>query len=175
MRLLGAQLPGAGHERADVLGQAAAAEPDSGVEELAADPVVVADGVGELDHVGAGCLAHLGHGVDERDLGGQEGVRRHLDQLGGGEVGHQAGCARGERAGIHLVQQRDVGLRGRAVHSVDEPVGRDGVLDREALTQELRIPGEPDLPALGGTLLEVIPQLGGRGPPEPWTCRPPGR
>ena len=33
-------------------------------------------------------LAHLGHRVDERDLGGQERVGRDLDQLGGGEVGH---------------------------------------------------------------------------------------
>ncbi len=48
---------------------------------------VVADRPGQLGHVGAGRLAHLGHRVDERDLGGQERVGGHLDQLGGGEVG----------------------------------------------------------------------------------------
>ena len=52
--LVGAELAGAGAEGADVLGQAAAAEPDAGVEELAADAVVVADGVGEDGDVGAG-------------------------------------------------------------------------------------------------------------------------
>ena len=86
-RLVDAELAGARHERADVLGQAAAAEAEAGVEELAADAVVVADGVGELLDVGAGRLAHLRHRVDEGDLGGQEGVGRDLDQLGGGEVG----------------------------------------------------------------------------------------
>ena len=48
-RLVGAQLAGAGHEGADVLRQAAAAEAEAGVEELAADPVVVADRVGQAD------------------------------------------------------------------------------------------------------------------------------
>ena len=42
-RLVGAQLAGPGHERADVLGQAAAAEAQPGTEELRADPLVVAD------------------------------------------------------------------------------------------------------------------------------------
>ena len=86
-RVLDAELAGAVHERADVLGQAAAAEADAGVEELAADARVVADRVGEVDHVRAGGLAHLGHGVDERDLGGQERVGGDLHQLGGRVVG----------------------------------------------------------------------------------------
>ena len=39
--------------------------------------------------VGPGGLADLGDRVDERDLGGQERVGGDLDQLGGGQVGHQ--------------------------------------------------------------------------------------
>ena len=46
--LVDAELAGARHERPDVLGQAAAAEAQAGVEELAADPGVVADRVGQL-------------------------------------------------------------------------------------------------------------------------------
>jgi hypothetical protein len=46
-RLVGTQLTGPCHERADVLGQAAPAESEACVEELAADAVVIADGVGE--------------------------------------------------------------------------------------------------------------------------------
>ena len=80
--LVDPELAGARHEGADVLGQAAAAETEARVEESAADPFVVRQGRGEHRDVGAGRLAHLGHGVDERDLGCQEGVRGHLDELG---------------------------------------------------------------------------------------------
>ena len=54
-RLVDAELAGPGHERADVLGQAAAAEAEPGVQEPAADPGVVATSASdELRHVGAG-------------------------------------------------------------------------------------------------------------------------
>ena len=46
-RVVGAQLAGAGHERADVLGQAAAAEAQARVEESPADARVVAQRVGQ--------------------------------------------------------------------------------------------------------------------------------
>ena len=66
--LLGGREP----EGADVLRQAAAAEAEPRREELAADPLVQADRVGQSDHVRAGRLAHLGHHVDEGDLGREE-------------------------------------------------------------------------------------------------------
>ena len=47
-RLVGTQLTGPGHERADVLGQAASAEAQAGVEELAADAVVVRSAVASI-------------------------------------------------------------------------------------------------------------------------------
>jgi hypothetical protein len=78
-RLVRAKLAGPGHERPDVLGQATAAEPDAGIEKLATNPVVMADGVGKEHDIGPSRVADLGHGVDERDLGGQEGVGRHLE------------------------------------------------------------------------------------------------
>ena len=69
------------------LGRQPPPKPSPALQEPAADPVVVAERLGQLRDVGAGRLAHLGHRVDERDLGGQEGVRGDLDQLGGREVG----------------------------------------------------------------------------------------
>jgi hypothetical protein len=141
-RLVGAELAGAGHEGADVLGQAAAAEPEAGVEESAADAGVVTDGIRQLGHVGSRRLAHLGHRVDERDLRREERVRRRLHQLGGLEVGRHDGGAIGDRGGVDLVERRAHRLgRGRVVgQAVDQPVGMQGVFDREAFTQELGVP-----------------------------------
>ncbi len=114
--------------------------------------------VGQLRDVGAGGLAQLGHRVDERDLGGEEGVGRRLDQLGGGEVGDQEGRALGDRTGVDLAQQLLGALRRGAD---DEPVGAQGVLDREALAEELRVPGELDALAGGSELDDALLQPGG--------------
>ena len=56
-RLVRTQLAGTRHEGADILGQAATAEAEARAEEFAADAFVVADSIGELDHVGTGNLA----------------------------------------------------------------------------------------------------------------------
>ena len=82
------ELVGPGAEGPHVLGQAPPAVAEACVEEPPADAGVVPDRVGQGGDVGAGLVADVGDGVDERDLGGQEGVRGRLDQLGGGEVGH---------------------------------------------------------------------------------------
>ena len=82
---------------ADVLRQAAAAEPEAGVEEAAADARIAPDGIGELRDVGAGDLGDLGHRVDERDLRGEEGVGGDLHEFGRREVGDDERAARGER------------------------------------------------------------------------------
>src|SRR5699024_3316837 len=91
-RLGHAVLLGARAEGADVLGQAASAEADAGAEELRADAVVHADRAGHVGDVRTGDLAHLGDGVDEGDLRGQEGVGGDLHQLRGLVAHHQAGC-----------------------------------------------------------------------------------
>ena len=64
-RRLRAALTGARGERADVLGQAAAAEPDPGVQAPAPDPPVVAEDVRQRDHVRPRSVADLRHRVDE--------------------------------------------------------------------------------------------------------------
>ena len=162
---------GANGQRPDVLRQAAAAETESGVEELPTDPLVVAEGIGQQHHVAAGGLAHLRHRVDEADLGGQERVRRGLDQLRGGEVAADDGRRLGQRDGVHLLED----LQGAgALHPEHEPVRAKGVLDGEALAQELGVPGDLDRrhrPAPGPAAA-----AGAEGPCRPArsTCRPPG-
>ena len=73
-----------------------AAEAEAGVEEATADSRVVAKRVGQQSDVGVDGLAHLGDRVDERDLGGEKGVRGHLDQFGRLKVGDQKRHALGE-------------------------------------------------------------------------------
>ena len=128
----------------------------------------------QLHHVGAGRLADLGHRVDERDLGGQERVGGRLHQLGGGEVGHQ---------------QRDAGVESAAgrpraaspptsasCDTDDEPVRAQRVLDRVALAEELRVPGQPHRRRPPGTVRAQPRGEPGRGPDRArWTCRRPGR
>ena len=128
---------GAGLQSPDVLGKAASAESDAGSEEAPADARVGQDG-----DVGPGRVAQVGHGVDEADLGGQEGVRRGLDQLGGGVVGDDAGNALlqqglvdGVESGLGLL-----GVAGVGGHPVDDAVGVEGVGHGEALAQELGVP-----------------------------------
>jgi hypothetical protein len=65
----------------------------------------VAEGLRQQVHVGMGCLAHLSHRIDKRDLGGEECVRRHLDQLGRNQIGDQERHADRDLLGVHLAQQ----------------------------------------------------------------------
>ena len=127
------------------------------------------------DDVRAGGLADLGHGVDERDLGGQERVGGDLDQLGGREVGDQARRAGGQRCGVHLVQQGGVGLGGRPGDAVHEPVRGQGVLDGEALAQELGVPGQARPACRRARPAAAARAAGRRCRPAPWTCPRPAR
>ena len=63
-----------------VLGEAGAAVPNAGIDELVADAAVRTDAVTHVAHVGAHTLADGGDLVDEGDLGGQHAV--------GGVFGH---------------------------------------------------------------------------------------
>lgn len=134
-----AELARAVHEGADVLREAPAAEAEPCVEEAAPDPVVEADRVGEGGDVGIRCGAQLGDRVDERDLGGEERVRAHLDQHRRLEAHREQRRPLGDRPRVHLAHRSFRGLR-RAPD--DDAVGVKGVLDGLALAQDLRIPDE---------------------------------
>ena len=142
-RLAATELLGAGGEGPDVLGQAAAAEPDTGVEEAAPDARVVPDRVGQLGDVGAGRLGDLRHGIDERDLGGQEGVGRDLHQLCRGVVGHDEGRVGGQHRLVDLPEHCGRTLAGLTrSNPVDDAIGGQSVGDREAFAQKLGVPRE---------------------------------
>ena len=164
--LVDAQLPGPGHERPDVLGEAAAAEPDAGLEELLPDPVVVADGLGQPGHVPAGRVTQLGHRVDERDLRGEERVGGHLHQLGRRVVRHHQRGALAQRDGVALVEDllRD-GAAGEVVRQpVDQAVRVEGVGHRVALAEKLGVPRQEQVLARGRQrLLDLLRGADGDG------------
>ena len=81
-----AGVPGELLERGDVLREAAAAEAEAGFEEVRPEPLVEADPVGHVDDVRADQLADARDLVDEADPRREEGVRRELDHLRGGDV-----------------------------------------------------------------------------------------
>ena len=150
------EFTGAGHESPDVLGQAAAAEADPGAQELLADPVVVADRLGQLGDVATGGVTQLGHGVDEADLGGQEAVGGHLDQLRRRMVGEQPRDPGGQQLGVALVQEfaSDFGAVLVVRQTVDDAVRVHGVGHRETLAQELRVPHHDQVVA--GLVAEIL-------------------
>ena len=120
-------------ERLDVFGKARAAVADAGLQEVRPDAVIETHAVGHGAHVGAHHLAHVGDLVDERDLGGQEGVGGVLDHLRRGHVGaynHSVDTA------VELLDRVAVLYRGRAD---DDAVGLQEVLNSGALAQELGI------------------------------------
>ena len=125
-----------GDQSGGVLGEAGAAETGAGMQELRSDPAVEPHAARDLLHVGADLLAELRHLVDEGDLGGQEGVRRILDQLRGSPAGEhhrgfidvQGSIKLGHEAARTLV----LGADHHAVRTLE-------VLDRGALAQEFRV------------------------------------
>ena len=127
-------------ERAQVFGQTGAAEAQTRVEEMAADPGVEADAPGHGRHVDAEFLAQVGHHVDERDLGSEKAVGRLLDQFGGRDA---RGDDRAVEVGLVEVEQQ----RSRAVGigADDDPVRLQEVADRRALAEEFRIAGDIEL------------------------------
>jgi len=133
-------------ERADVLGQATAAESQSRLEEPVPDAVVKPERFGEHRHVGAGRLAHLGHRVDVRDLGGQERVRGDLHQLGRGEIRDQN---RHSLIDHRAEDPAQFGLGVLALDPEDQAIRVQGVFDGEPLAQELGVPRELDVPRPG--------------------------
>ena len=165
------ELVGRHRQRRDVLGQAAAAEAEPGVEELPADPPVVAQGVGQQGDVAAGRLAHLGHGVDEADLGGQERVGRDLDQLGGGDVAADHRHPVADRDGVDLLQHGQT----RAPSGCRRPAGPAAVCPPprtpRAGTPGSTRPRRRPRPAPG---LAAAAREPSRCPPGRWTCPRPG-
>ena len=98
---------------------------------MTADARVEAHALRDLEHVGAGLLADVGDLVDERDLGGQEGVGRELDHLGARDVG-------ADERGVERLVQLDDGVAGPvAVVADDHAIWLEEILQRRAFLEEL--------------------------------------
>ncbi len=103
----------------------------------------MAEGVGQARDICAGRLRDLCHGVDERDLRREKGVRGDLHEFSGREVDDESRRLSGQGARVDLVEERDRTLAVRPTrNTIDETVRRDGVLDREPLPKELGVPGQ---------------------------------
>jgi hypothetical protein len=136
-----------------VLGKARAAKPRPGVQKLAADAAVEPNAAGHVLDVGAHPFAQIGDLVDKGDLGGEKGVGRVFDQLGGGDVGkHDRRLDQIERP-VELVQYRPRPLALGADH---HPIGAHEIGDRRALAQKFRVGGDLN-PAVGP---EAVQDLG---------------
>mmetsp|Transcript_5034 Transcript_5034/g.14298 ORF Transcript_5034/g.14298 Transcript_5034/m.14298 type:complete len:451 (+) Transcript_5034:158-1510(+) len=145
----------------DVLLEARAAEPDGGLEEAPADPVVLADGAADLGHVGPGGLAQGRDGVDGRNALGEEGVGHELGQLGRPKVGGEdvvpldpVGVDAGELLGCG-------DARGILLPADEDAVGLHEVVDGGALGEELRVGQHLELEALLVDLEDAADGLGG--------------
>jgi hypothetical protein len=130
------------------------AEADAGLQELAADAVVQAHALRDLDDVGAGLLADVRDLVDEGDLRREERVRGELHHLGARDVRADelavlvAAVGGGEERAVQLGD----GVAGPVARVPDDDaVGPEEVVDRRALLQELgaRDVAEAVLPLLG--------------------------
>ena len=78
-------------EGGDIFWKAGAAVSNPRLQKMSADPMVQAHTAGHLEDVRAGLLADVRDLVDERDLRGQERVRRELDHLCTSDVGAHKG------------------------------------------------------------------------------------
>jgi hypothetical protein len=117
-----------------VLREAGAAEAGAGLEELRTDARVEADAAGDVLHVGAELLTEDGDLVDERDLRGQEAVRRVLDQLGRLDVRDDEGDLQRVERRVDLLHQLDRFVVGGAD---DHAVRLHEVFDRGAFAEGL--------------------------------------
>ncbi len=132
-----------GGERSDVLREAAPAEADARAQVSSPDPGVVAERVGEQSDVGARRFRDLRHRVDERDLGGEEGIGRALHEFGRREVRDQEGRPGVDARGVHLSEHTDGALSGGIRLGADhEAIRCQGVVHRPSLAEELGVPHE---------------------------------
>ena len=150
-----AELLGGGHERPHVLRQAATAESEAGVEEGLADATVRTQGSSQRGDVPAGGVAEVGDGIDEADLGGEEGVRARLHQLRGGGVHHHQRRAFGQGFGVDLPDKLFDLLAVLVPSPDDDAVRVQGVVHRRGFPEELGVPRNGAARGRGRILLSL--------------------
>ncbi|CFE38897.1 Uncharacterised protein [Mycobacterium tuberculosis] len=134
---------------------------------MASDPRVVSERIGQLANVGTRRLAHFGDRIDKRNLGRQKGIGGYLDQLRGLQIGHQKRHARCQQRRVQLADGY-LGARRIILYPKDDTVGVEGVVHREALAQEFRIPGNFHVDSPGCQCTGPMSQFGCGAH---WDCR----
>src|SRR5207247_10489782 len=107
---------------------------------MAADPVIQTDAPGDRRHIDAKRFTQIGHHVDERDLGGEESVRRLLDEL---RRCHAREHDRAVEAG--LVEGGEARSRAVSVCTEDASVSLAEIANRRTLAKARRVPGDIEL------------------------------
>ncbi len=138
-----------------VFGKTRAAIANAGVEKAVSNPRVGANPLADFFHVGTDRLADISDGIDERDFGGEEGIRRVLDDLRAlGAGGDQARGLTISRARV-LPRDRSAGNTNRRsagdryfaqhfgaanrVGAGHDAIWVQEINDRRAFAQEFRI------------------------------------
>ncbi len=114
------------------------------MQEPPADATVVGQRAGQVGDVPTGDLADLRHRVDKRDFGCEERVRGEFDEFRSGIVGDDNRHTGVDEGGVDAAQDRlgDPGPGRVGSQTEDQAVGPQGVVNGEALAQELRVPRE---------------------------------
>ena len=106
------------------------------MQKFRADAIVESDAARDVLHVGANFLGQVGNLIDEGDLGGEEGVRRVFDKLGGAAAGVEDGRLVEVKRPINLGHEL---ARALVVGADHDAIGMLEVLDGGAFAQEFRI------------------------------------
>jgi hypothetical protein len=127
------------HQVQDVLLEAGATEPNTGVQELGANPGVLAHGIGHLRHIGAGGLAEGGDGIHRGDPLRQERIGGELGQLSRPQVGGEDPVLRNP-VSIHILESLNgLPALGGLPATDENSVRLEQVLNGCSLSKELRV------------------------------------
>ncbi|TVU44955.1 hypothetical protein EJB05_04419, partial [Eragrostis curvula] len=127
------------HQVQNVLLEAGATKANTGVQELGANPGVLAHGVSHFRHIGAGGLAECGDGVHRGDPLRQERICSKLGKLSRPQVGGEDPVL-GNPVSIHILESLNGLPALRGLPATDEhSVRLEQVLNGCALSKELRV------------------------------------
>jgi hypothetical protein len=149
------------HQVQDVLLEARPTEPNTGVQELGANPRVLAHGVSHLSHIRAGGLAEGGDGVHRGDPLCQERVGSELGELSRPQVGGEDPVL-GNPVSVHILESLDGLPALRGLPATDEhSVRLEQVLNGSTLRKELWVGKDLVVDALAVVGQDLLNSLSG--------------
>ncbi len=151
-------------QRFDVFREARPPITQAGVQEIRADPGVVAHPAGDFFDIRAQRLADIGDLIDERDLGREEGIGSVFDhlcraQIGDDDRGAQGQMQLGNFFGSLCIQRAE-----------DRAVRVHKIADRRAFPQKFRAGDHPEGDGLRLAVPDDIRRPNRRCRPARWIC-----